>query len=96
MLSQHDQRALAGIEQRLRETDPEFAHRLEHPPLRRARALRLLWWLPVVCGLVAGAALLATAIAARSADLAVAAAIVLVAGAAGAVLCAVAGLRPHP
>lgn len=70
MLSQHDRRALADIENHLRTSDPDFARRLEHPsecePARRRRGrvcLRV-----ILAGLVAALALLATAFAARSAD----------------------------
>lgn len=70
MLSQHDRRALADIENHLRDSDPEFVRRLDHPaefePTHRAHgnAVRTL----ILIGLIVGLSLVATAFATRSAD----------------------------
>lgn len=94
MLSQHDRMALAGIEQRFRESDPEFADRLEHAIMRRPRCRRLLW-LPVTAILIAGAVLLAAALVVHNTGIAIAAALVLLTGTSGAVLCTVSAIRPR-
>lgn len=94
MLSQHDRRALAEIEARVRSADPAFARRLEHAFEEKSAArggrLRLRVGLG---GAVLGLALSATAFAAHSADAAVSGVIVLLLVASGVVVCIGSRLR---
>jgi len=84
MLSQHDRRALADIEEHLRAKEPDLVHLLERfhdwaPPRRCGVGLRRDVGL---AGLVLGVILLATALAVHSADVAVLGVVVLVVDAA--------------
>lgn len=82
MLSLHERRALADIEEHLRASDPSLADQLEHshdgepPRHRRVRSTIGL------AGLVLGALLLAPAVATRNADVVLLAAIVVMTDAA--------------
>ena len=82
MLSLHERRALADIEEHLRASDPSLADRLEHShdgELPRRRRVRSSIGL---AGLVLGALLLAPALATRNADVVLLAATVLMTDAA--------------
>jgi len=98
MLSQHDRRALADIEEHLRAKEPDLVHLLERfhdwaPPRRRGvdprRAVGL-------AGLALGVILLATALAVHSADVAVLGVVLLLVDAAWwALVAGVALIRHH-
>ena len=95
MLSQHDRRALAEIEARVRSADPAFARRLEHAFEEEKRPARgKSAWLRVGLGAaVLSLALLAAAFAVHSADAAVSGVVVLLLVASGVVVWAVSRLR---
>lgn len=81
MLTRHERQVLAEIEDRLRESDPEFARTMGDScgaaPPRFSRVRRLIG----LAGLSVGAILLVTALAVRSADVAVLAGALLLADA---------------
>lgn len=93
MLSQHDRRALAEIEARLRASDPGLARRLERAPAASAPHRKRLFRRLSLAGSLLGLMLLATALTVRSADAAVSAAVVFVAVSAGAALWTVSWFR---
>ncbi|WP_037603586.1 DUF3040 domain-containing protein [Streptacidiphilus rugosus] len=80
MLSQHDRRTLAAIEESLRADAPDLERLLtrfdQWAPERRRRRYRATW-----CAVLLGAVLLAVAFVVRSADLLVLSALLLMFGA---------------
>ena len=78
MLSQHERRALADIEEHLRDVDPDLAHRLEHWHAGH----RHIRYAIGLAGFLLSVLLLAAALLAHNADVAVLAVTVLLADAA--------------
>lgn len=97
MLSQHDRRTLADIEEHLRANEPDLVHLLERfhdwaPPRRRGVYPRRTVGLAV---LALGVILVATALVVRSADVAVLGVVVLLVDAAWWILVAGVALVRH-
>jgi hypothetical protein len=79
MLSQHERRTLADIEEHLREVDPNLAHRLEHGYAGASSRHSHIRHAIGLAGLLLSALLFAAALLARNADAAVLAVTVLLA-----------------